>query len=283
MNFIFPILAAILQANSLTLDKTILSIKRVNFKNYTGVSFPLIFFITLVIFLIFRPPLSLNLLTGNLWWLLFVSIGINIVTNLVFYRALGDDKLSEIQTLDLLHIIPIIIFSSIIFTDERNFAVIIPALVASVAIIWSHLENRHFKIAKRTLPFLLWSLSAASVGAIISKILLASWNPISLELVRSGVMALILGSLFSKQIKKIPSKAFWFLLATNISSSVAWILYYFSYQRSGIIYTVLIFSLQPLLVYFASVFFLKERLRWKKTVAFFVVLLSIAAAQIISG
>lgn len=283
MNFLFPILAAILQANSLTLDKTILSIKRVNFKNYTGVSFPLIFFITLIIFLIFRPPLTLNLLTGNLWWLLFVSIGINIVTNLVFYRALGDDKLSEIQTLDLLHIIPIIIFSSIIFTDEQNFAVIIPALVASTAIIWSHLEHRHFKIAKRTLPFLLWSLSAASVGAIISKILLASWNPISLELVRSGVMALILGSLFSKQIKKIPSKAFWFLLATNISSSVAWILYYFSYQRSGIIYTVLIFSLQPLLVYFASVFFLKERLQWKKAVAFAIVLLSIGVAQVISG
>lgn len=283
MNFIFPILAAILQACSLTLDKTILSIRRVNFKNYTGVSFPLIFFITLIIFLIFRPPLSLSLFAGNLWWLLFVSIGINIVTNLIFYRALDDDKLGEIQTLDLLHVIPIIIFSSIIFTEERNFAVIIPACVASGAVIWSHLEHHHFKIAKHTLPFFLWSLSAASVGAIISKVLLASWNPISLELVRSGVMALIFGSLFSKQISKISSKAFWFLLATNISSSVAWILYYFSYQRSGIIYTVLIFSLQPLLVYFASVFFLKERLQWKKAVAFAIVLLSIVIAQVISG
>ena len=196
MNFLFPILAAILQAGSFTLDKVVLSIKRVNFKTYTGVSFPLIFFITLGIFFIFRPPLSFNLLVGNLGWLLFFSIVITIITNLIFYRALDADKLGEIQTLDLLRNIPIIVFSSIIFADERNFAVIIPALVASVAIIWSHWEKHCFKIAKHTLTFLVWSLFAAVAGAFISKVLLTSWNPISLELVRSGAVALILGSLF---------------------------------------------------------------------------------------
>jgi len=121
MNFLFPILAAILQAGSFTLDKVVLSIRRVNFKTYTGVSFPLIFLITLVIFFIFRPPLSLDLLAGNLRWLLLISVGMTIVTNLIFYRALDDDKLGEIQTLDLLHSIPIIIFASVFFADERNF------------------------------------------------------------------------------------------------------------------------------------------------------------------
>ena len=204
-----------------------------------------------------------------------------IVTNLIFYRALDDDRLGEIQTLDLLHNIPIIIFSSFIFTDERNFAVIIPAFIASIAVFWSHWEHHHFKIAKHTLPFLIWSVSAASFGASISKILLASWNPISLELVRSGAMALILGSLFFKYASKISFRSFLLFLATNILTSIAWILFYFSYQRSGIIYTVLIFSIQPLLVYIASVFFLKEPIQWKKVVAFVIVLLSIGVAQII--
>lgn len=281
MNFLFPILAAILQAGSFTLDKVALSIRQVNFKTYTGASFPLIFFITLIIFLIFRPPLSLDLLAGNLWWLLLVSIGMTIITNLIFYRALDDDRLGEIQTLDLLHNIPIIVFSSLVFADERNFAVIIPAFIASFAIIWSHWERHHFKIAKHTLPFLVWSLSAASVGAPISKVLLASWNPISLELVRSGATALILGSLFFKYTRKISFKTFLLLLATNILTSIAWILFYFSYQRSGIIYTILIFSIQPLLVYIASVFFLKEPVQWKKAMAFVIVLLSIGISQII--
>lgn len=281
MNFLFPILAAILQAGSFTLDKVVLSIRRVNFKSYTGVSYFLIFIITLVISLICRAPLSFDLLVGNLWWLLLISIGITLVTNLVFYRALADDDLGEIQTLDLLHNIPIILLSSLVFADERNFAVLVPALVASGAVIWSHWENRHFKIAKRTLPFLVWSLSAASIIAPISKILLTRWNPISLELVRSGVIAAILGPLFFKHVRKIPLKGFLFLLATNVLTSVAWILYYYSYQRSGIVYTILIFSLQPLLVYLASVFFLKEPLRWKKATAFAIVLLSIGIAQLI--
>ena len=147
MNFLFPILAAILQAGSFTIDKVVLSIRRVNFKTYTGISFPLIFLITLVIFFIFRPPLSFDLLAGNLWWLLLISVGMTIVTNLIFYRALDDDKLGEIQTLDLLHAIPIIIFASIFFADERNFFVVIPALIASSAVIWSHWEHHHLKIS----------------------------------------------------------------------------------------------------------------------------------------
>lgn len=281
MNFLFPILAAILQAGSFTLDKVVLSVRRVNFKTYTGVSFPLIFLITLVIFFIFRPPLSLDLLAGNLWWMLLISIGITIVTNLVFYRALDDDKLGEIQTFDLLHSIPIIIFASIVFADERNFFIIIPALIASIAVIWSHWEHHHFKIAKHTLPFVGWSLFVAPIGASISKALLGSWDPISLELARSGAIALVLGPLFAKYAKKISFKAFSLLLATNILTSVAWILFYFSYQRSGIIYTILIFSLHPLLVYLASIFILREPVHWKKIVAFFIVLLSIGIAQII--
>ena len=282
MSFVFPILAAILQAGSFTLDKIVLSVRRVNFKTYTGISFPLIFLITLIIFFIFRPPLSLNLFAGNLSWLLLISIGMTVITNLIFYRALDNDKLGEIQTLDLLRTIPIVIFTSIVFADERNFLVIIPAFIASFAVIWSHWEHHHFKIAKHTLPFIIRSLSSAPIGASISKMLLANWNPISLELVRAGAIALILGPLFVKHTQKISFKAFLLLLITNILTSIAWILFYFSYQRFGIIYTILVFSLQPLLVYLASVFFLKERLHWKKTIAFIVVLLSIGVAQIIS-
>jgi drug/metabolite transporter (DMT)-like permease len=81
--------------------------------------------------------------------------------------------------------------------------------------------------------------------------------------------------------QKVSFKAFSLLVATNILTSIAWILFYFSYQRSGIIYTILVFSLQPLLVYLASTFFLKEPFHWKKAAAFAIVLLSIGIAQVI--
>ncbi|MBI2035914.1 MAG: EamA family transporter [Candidatus Liptonbacteria bacterium] len=283
MNFLLPIAAAILQAGSFTLDKTILSLKGITYKQYIGISFPLIFLVTIIIYSIFRPPLlAPELYAGNLKWLLLVSLGFIIVTNLFYYRALDNDKLGEIQTLDLLHNVPVIIFSSIIFADERNLAIIIPALIASLAIIWSHWNHNHFEIKKFTRVYFLWTLLIAPFGAPIAKSLLAVWNPISLSLVRDGSMALILGPLFSKYSKRASATALLFLVATNMLTTIAWILFYFSYQRSGIVYTLLIFSLQPLLVYFASLVFLKEKFHKKKFIAFLVVLASIAAAQIMS-
>ena len=281
MNFIYPVFAAILQAASFTIDKLTLSVKNVSYKTYTGVSFPLIFLVNLVIFAIFQPPIPLSLLSQT-GWLIVISVLMGVVSNIIFYRALDHDKLSEMETLSLLNSIPIIIFSSIIFSSERNMAVIIPALIASLAVIWSHWQRQHFAIARYTLPFLIWSLAAAPIAASISKILLQSWNPIALELVRSGALAAIFGILYFNHAQRVSGKAFGLLILTNILTSVAWILFFFSYQRSGIIYTILLFSLQPLLVYFASVAYLKEKVSRKKAIAFGVVLLSIIAAQILA-
>lgn len=280
MNLLFPIAGAVLQAGSYILDKVVLSMRRVNFKTYTGVSFPLIFLITLVIFFMFRPPLSFALVWANIWLLLLGSIG-TIIVNLVFYRALDEDALGEIQTIDLLHNIPIIIFSTVFFADERNLNVIIPALVASCAVIWSHWEQHRFRMKKNTLLFLAWSVGIAPIGVFVVKTLLRTWSPISLQLVRSGFVALVLSAFFARDIKKTSHRVLAMLIATNALTSVGWIMLFFSYQRYGIVYTVLIFSLQPILVYLASVFLLKERIQWKKVFAFAVVLVSITAAQII--
>lgn len=279
MSFLFPILAALLQSCSFTLDKIILEIKGVNFKTYTGVSFPLIFLVNLIIFWIVKPEFSMEILSGT-WIFVALSILMTLVTNIMFYRALDDDRLEEIDMLHLLNVFPVILFTSLIFTEERNFFVIIPALISSAAIVWSHWDHHHFKIAKHTLPYLIWSLLMAPFGAPISKVLLEAWNPISLEVLRTGVLALILGLMFFKQVEKIEFRTFLILVLTNILTSFAWIFFYYSYQQSGVIFTILIFSIQPLLVYFSSVVFLKEPLKWKRALAFFIVLCSIISVQL---
>lgn len=281
MSFIYPLGAAILQAASFTLDKVTLSIKRVTHKTYIGISFPLIFLFTLIIFFIFKPQLTFDLFKGKILWILILSIVLIIITNIIFYRALKSDLISEMQTIDLLRNIPLIIFSALLFVDERNSLVIILALLAAGSVIWSHWEKHHFHIAKKTLPFLLWTITIAPFTGIMAKILLETWNPISLELVRSGIIAIIFIPLFFKNIKNVPKKAIPLLLLTNLLTTIAWILYFFSYQIVGIIHTVLIFSLQPLLVYFASLFFLKEKFQWKKFTAFMIILIAIIVGQFI--
>jgi drug/metabolite transporter (DMT)-like permease len=280
MNFLLPFVAVVLQSGSFTIDKVILTLRRVSYKTYTGISFPLIFLFTLVIYSILRPPLSFSLFAGNSWWMILLLVFLIIGTNLFFYRALDSDNLGEIQLVGMLSNFPLILFSAIFFKDERHFITLVASLIASFTIVWSHWENHHLKILKYTLLFVLWTLFTAPLRGIISKELLASWNPISLQLVTYGAVALVLGPFFSKHYEKISGRAIVLLVATNILTSVAWILYYFSYQISGIVYTVLLFSLQPLLVYFASIVLLRERFKWKKFTAFIVVLASVAMAQV---
>ncbi len=279
MGFLFPVAAAVLQAVSFTLDKFILSLKRVDFRMYTGVSFPLSFLVNMALFFLFRPLIPQVGFSGYYGWLLLGSIAIGFLMNILFYRALDHDKLGEIQTLSLLNAVPIIVVSSIIFTDERNFAIIIPALVATVAIIWSHWERHHIKIARDTLPYLISSLAIAPVSAAISKELLLVWNPIALEMVRTGALAALFLFVFGNAIAKISGRALRLLVVTNILTTIAWVFFYFGYQRLGIVHTLLLFSLQPFLVYLSSILILRERPSWKRSAAFVIVLISIGAAE----
>lgn len=281
MPLIFPVGAAILQAASTTLDKVVMSVKRVTYKTYTGISFPLIFFITLIIFFIFRPPLSLSLFSGKVLWLVIISAALTIIANVMFYRALKNEKLNEIEVISLLGNIPLIIFTGFIFVSERNPFIIFLALLSSASVVWAHWRKDHFQIAKKTKLLLFWILLISPFGGIITKIILETWNPISFELVRSGIVALILGPLFFRYEKGVSLKAFLLLLATNALTSIAWILYYFSFQQFGIIQTVLIFSIQPLLVYFASICLLKEKFHWKKFVSFVIILVSIIISMLV--
>lgn len=98
-------------------------------------------------------------------------------------------------------------------------------------------------------------------------------------MVRNGVLVIIVGPLFAKRLENIQCKGWILLLSINFLSAIAYVLLYFSYQVSGVIYSVLVFSLMPLLIYFCSLFFLKEPFHWKKAVAFVVVLVSIVIAQ----
>ncbi len=281
MNFLLPIIAAVLQASSFTIDKVILSFRKVDFKVYLGISFVLIFLINGIIFLLFQPPFSLALFANYNWLLILISIGLIILTNFIFYWVLNHEHLGEMQTLSLLAGIPVILISSFFFTSERQPTIVIPALIALLAVVWSHWEHHHFQIARRSALFLLWSFSVAPVGVILSKTLLATWNPISLELVRSGVIACLLTPFLYRGYRGAEGSAGGLLLITNILTSVASLLIYFGYQRLGIVYTTLLFSIQPLLVYFASVWFLREHWQWKKGIAFFIVVGSITFAQLL--
>src|SRR3989338_4206342 len=156
MNFLFPALAAVLQSASYVFDKATLSLKRVSYPTYLTISFPLMAFGNFIAYLLFAPAIPLELFEGKLFWMLAVTILISAGSNVSFYKALDSDNLSEVETLDLFFNLPVIIFSSLLFADERNPYILIPALISSAAIIWSHWQKGHFRMKKKTLYYCLW-------------------------------------------------------------------------------------------------------------------------------
>lgn len=281
MSFILPAIAAVLQAGSVTIDKVTLKIKNFNYKNYTVISFPLIFIFTLIIFALFKPPLNFSLFQGIYLYLIIASIILGIATNIIFYKVLKSQQLGEIQTIGMLSRIPLIIFAGVFFIEERNYLTMSLAILSALSLVWAHWEKHHFHIAKKIWPFLLWTLFVSPFGGIISKKLLELWNPISLHLITSGFEAIFFIAIFSSSIKKTPIKSIPYLLVTNVLTTIAWILYFFSYQSQGIVFTVLVFSLQPILVYLASLIVLKEKHHWKKTLSFIIILIAISLSQVL--
>lgn len=275
----FAVLSVLLQAISQILDKFILSIKKLGFKDFFSISYPLYALGILIIFLITKPPLSMEQFTPKSTALILFTVFSTLSIGYLFYRALEKDQLGEIHSLDLLSNFTVIIFSSFIFTDERNLFIIVPAIIATTATVWSHWEKHHLKLAKKTLPYLAFSLLLYPLEASSMKVLLETWNPASLQLVRFSIVAVLLMPFTIRSLKNIALKTLPFLILTNGLSAVAWILFYSAYKTSGITYTILIVSLAPLLVYISSVVILKEKLHFKKTVAFAIVLIAIISAQ----
>lgn len=275
MYILVPLVSAVLQATSLVLDKVALSMRGVSFRTYTGVSFPIYWAIILIIFIIVRPPVFPADVSGYDAALFMVSIATIVGGNLIYYRALDRDNLGELQTIDLFREIPVAIVAALFFVDERSLVVFLAALVASAVILWAHWEKKHFRIRKKTIPFLAWVIVVEPIAALAIKSILQRWNPISLQVIQIGIVSIIFYLLFSKEFEKLNVKLFKIFFAISALSAVAWILFYYSIQHFGVVYTVLISSIRPIGVYVASVLFLKEKPHWKKSVAFCVVLCTI--------
>ncbi len=134
MNAFLPLIAAVVHATSLVFDKIILSTHGVDYRAYLRFGYPLYFAAMVVLFLLFSPPLPPELFQGELLALFLASAAVMLVLAIAYYRALDDDGLGEVQTFDLLHYIPVVLVSALLFSDERNIFVVGAALVAAGAV-----------------------------------------------------------------------------------------------------------------------------------------------------
>jgi len=280
-----PILGAIALSTGTILEKIILRNKKVNIKLYQTAGF-LAIVLAMIPFLWFFwkvDPLALN--PRNIFIFLLV-IGFSLLANLFTFYSMKWEKISNLEPAKILEPLFTIIFAiffSFIFGEilyERNLNIIIPALIAGVALIFSHVKKHHLSFNKYFNAAVLGSIFFA-LELTISRLILDLYSPISFYFIRCSAIFLISFIAFRPNFKKLNTKLRWTVLGTG----ALWVLYrimvYYGYLELGIIFTTLVIMLGPIFIYLFAWKFLKEKLEWRNIVAAGIIVASVLYAILV--
>ena len=178
-----PILGALGLAVATILEKTVLMKKNMNIKLYHTVIFLAIILAMLPFIYFFWRLDSQALELKNI--LIFLTVIISsLIANIFVFYSLKWEKITKLQPARILEPIFVILLAIIFsfFAGEalyqRNLKVIIPALIASTVIIFSHIKKHHLNFNKYFIAAILGSFFFA-FELIISRLILNFYSPIT--------------------------------------------------------------------------------------------------------
>jgi drug/metabolite transporter (DMT)-like permease len=287
-----PFSGAIAEAAGTIYEKYILRKKNLNYKDYNLLGFLAItlLLIPVIILSYFLFPVafplrieSLAFETKNLLILLVVIV-FSIFANLLTYFALKWEKVTEIEPLRLMQPLFAIFMAFFIFSSERTgkTGIIIAAIIASLALIFSHIKKHHFQFNKYAMSAIFGSFFFA-LEMIISNLILEYYPPLVFYFIRClGI--LLLGVALSRPKLELIDKKTWKAI---FSVAFIWIIYrlllYRSYLSEGPITTTLLFMLTPIFIYVLAYFYLKEKLTKRNIIASIIILICVGYALFSNG
>lgn len=279
-----PILAALSLAILTIWEKVVLKRKGMNIKIFQTTAFLFAVLIMIPLLLFFWKLNFQALELKNI--LIFVGVIISsLIANYLMFFALKWEKVSRIEPaliMEPLFTILLAVLFSFFFTGlfDRNLSVLIPAIIASLALIFSHIKKHHIDFNK----YFLAALGGAfffALELVISRLILEYYSPISFYFFRCLFVFFISLILFKPKLSKLDRSSGFQLLGI----SAFWVLYrvivYWGYLKLGVIFTTLLIMLGPVFVYAFAKIFLKEKLEWRNILAAIIIVLCILYAPLI--
>ncbi|NTU69447.1 DMT family transporter [bacterium] len=186
--------------------------------------------------------------------------------NLLYYYSLCAEAVCDVEPFALMQYPFAIFLAFAIFPSERNIAVLVITLIASLALIISRIEKHHLNINKYFFAMLGFALLTSIEGVFI-KILLEVFSPIALYSLRIGFLSLLLFVFMRPNFKKVGKKNNILIFGSAFLTVVNFVFYYYAISNIGIIKSSLIMILAPVMVLILSRLMLKENLTLKKAMA----------------
>jgi len=271
-----PFLGAISLATGTILEKIVVKHKNIDIKFYQTAIF-LVIMLVMLPFIYFYwkfDPQALQPLNIIIFSLVIIF---SLLANwFVFYSVKGE-KVSNLEPAKMIEplfvVLLAILFSFFIDSGmyEKNLKIIIPAIIAGLALILSHVKRHHLKFNKYFLSAILGSFFFA-LELVISRLILDYYSSLTFYFLRCAFIFLFSLIIFRPKMIKMDKTLTSYIFITGIF----WVLYrvivYYGYVNLGIIFTTLIIMVSPIFIYLFAHIFLKENLSWRNIIASIIII-----------
>ncbi len=277
-----PFLGALALGAGTILQKTILKRKKIDTKFFLIAEFVTICLVMLP-FIFFFWKLEPQALTVTNIFIFFLVVLFSIIANLFVYYSMKWEKVTKLEPAKILEPLFVIILAIIFgffFGEElfeRNTKVIIPALLAGVALVFSHIKKHHLTFNKYFIAAIFGSLFFA-LELVLSRLILDFYSPISFYFLRSLFVLVISYVIFMPHLMKLNKKVEREIFALGAIWVLFRVLVYYGYIHLGVIFTTLMIMLGPIFIYLFAWKFLKEKLDWRNIVAAVIIIGSVLYA-----
>lgn len=182
--------------------------------------------------------------------LLFLGmIVVSISVNLLYYRGLHEDKLVEFDLVTMTYPVITIFLASVLLPDEFSINIFIAGIVASVALLFSHMKRRHIRFNKMEKKLLLLVFFSA-IETLLFRFLLDIMSSVSLYVIRTGMIFLVYLVLYRKNIKHIKfDKLMFYQFLLAVMAVIFMVLEFEAYLAIGVSFTILIMLITPVLTF----------------------------------
>jgi len=281
-----PLFGAFLEGVGVTIQKKVLRKHNVDNKNYIVYGFLSIILVMLPFIYFFwnvQPQATTPL---NLTILLAIVI-LSILANLLIIYSFKKEDISEIEPIRLMQPLFTILIAFIlsfyfqIYVNEKNTSVLILSLIASITLVWAHIEKKHLSFNKYDCAAILGGLLFA-IELAISKFILEYYNSFTFYFIRCLFIFIISWLIFHQKLNKLKTKTKLMIFTGGITWTIYRVIMYYGYQTLGIVFTTMLFILAPIFIYLFAWMFLKEKIQWKQIISSIIIVACIVTAIVIN-
>ncbi len=265
---IAPFLAVLAYSGQTIIDKIALSKRKVPLNYFVPFLFLYLFFFSALASPFLGTVNWSLLLSPQFLFLFLVLIILAITWNIFYYQSLQKEQLYEFETIIMFVPLVTVVLSWIFFPETWDIRIGAAALVAALALVWSHWEKHHFKISHYSLNLLVAVVLMATEEIVAAELLRDGvFSPVALYTLRTLILFGFFFAYYRPNMSKANRSSLNLISLSGLLGAIFMVLKYYGYQKLGIPFTALVTVAAPMATFMGSAWIIHERQRARVLIA----------------